>query len=126
MDTAKKIYLDWNGRISRKTYWIFSIPIALLYFAIFFMGIYRRFFFSLAPIIYLLTAYPSIMLNIKRAHDRNRSGLFTLLLFLPLISLWPAVELGFLVEPKRQINTGHPMITGINQTYGLLKSKRAA
>jgi hypothetical protein len=29
--TIKKVYLDWHGRICRKTYWIYSIPLALIY-----------------------------------------------------------------------------------------------
>ena len=108
MDTAKKIYLDWNGRISRKTYWIFSIPIILLDLAVFFLGIFSRFFSMLAPIVYFLMCYPSLILNIKRAHDRNRSGLFTLLLFLPLICLWPAVELGFFSGTEEANQYGAP------------------
>jgi uncharacterized membrane protein YhaH (DUF805 family) len=50
--------------------------------------------------VYLVTSLfvlpVGIFLAIKRAHDRNRSGWFVLLMFLPLISLWPVVEFLFL------------------------------
>jgi uncharacterized membrane protein YhaH (DUF805 family) len=39
--------------------------------------------------------YASIAMLIKRSHDRNRSGHFIWLMFIPIINLWPAIELSF-------------------------------
>lgn len=47
-------------------------------------------------IFWLITLVPAIFLTIKRCHDRNRTGWFSLLLFVPVIFLWPIVELCFL------------------------------
>lgn len=44
----------------------------------------------------LLYAWMTFALYIKRAHDRGWSGWFSLLLLLPLISVWPLIELLFL------------------------------
>ena len=41
----------------------------------------------------LLTSYPALAINVKRCHDRGRSGWFLLLSAIPLIGLWVAVEL---------------------------------
>ncbi len=44
----------------------------------------------------LIMLVPGILVTIKRAHDRNHSGWFILLCFIPILNLWPAIELGFL------------------------------
>lgn len=52
----------------------------------------------------LLCLYVSFVLAIKRAHDRNRSGWFVLLYLVPLVQLWPTIELLFFrgtVGPNR-------------------------
>ncbi len=36
-----------------------------------------------------------LAVNVKRAHDRGRSGLFLLVLLIPIVQLWPLVELYF-------------------------------
>ena len=88
------VYLLWHGRASRKTYWIFSIPIAALW-------VINQYWVSkinesLSLLLLAIIIYPATMINIKRCHDRNRTGFFSLLLLIPLISLWPLIELGFI------------------------------
>lgn len=43
-----------------------------------------------------LTFWPTLALNVKRCHDRNRTGWFVLLAFLPLLSIWYLIEIVFL------------------------------
>jgi uncharacterized membrane protein YhaH (DUF805 family) len=51
----------------------------------------------LALIILLVLLVASCMLAIKRCHDRDKSGWFVLISFIPVIGpLWMLVELGFL------------------------------
>jgi uncharacterized membrane protein YhaH (DUF805 family) len=46
---------------------------------------------------------PTIMVCIKRFHDRGKSGRFVLVNFIPLIGpLWLLVELGFLLGTRDQ------------------------
>ena len=44
----------------------------------------------------LVLIWPSIVMYIKRAHDRNWPGAFILLMFVPLVNIWPLIELLFL------------------------------
>ena len=95
------IFLSWEGRITRKTYWLYFLPIALIF------GI-NEFYFStvnvyLEAIFMIVILYPSMMINIKRCHDLDRSGYFSLLLFIPGVNLWPLIELGF-YKGSRNIN----------------------
>jgi uncharacterized membrane protein YhaH (DUF805 family) len=43
----------------------------------------------------LVASYCAIALGVKRCHDRDRTGWFMLVNFVPLLCLWPLVELTF-------------------------------
>jgi len=107
MGKFKKVYLSWDGRICRKTFWIYSIPLSLLCLPSLFPGSADD-MFHWSDILVLMAAYPIIMVNIKRAHDRNRSGWFTLLLLVPIVSMWPFIELGFLKGNDEGNRYGEP------------------
>jgi uncharacterized membrane protein YhaH (DUF805 family) len=48
-------------------------------------------------ILLLLTLWPSICIYAKRWHDRDKSGWWSLIMFIPIIGgIWMLVELGFL------------------------------
>ena len=94
VDLLKMIYLSHKGRVNRFTYWVYSLPLAIMYLPlIIFPDAINEY---LLLLIALFVMYPAMMINIKRCHDRGRSGFFSLILFLPLISLWPLIELGFI------------------------------
>lgn len=40
--------------------------------------------------------YTGLALAVRRCHDRGRSGWFLLLLLIPLVNLWPLIELAFI------------------------------
>jgi uncharacterized membrane protein YhaH (DUF805 family) len=40
--------------------------------------------------------FPTLAFNVKRCHDRGRSGLFTLVGLIPVINLWYLAEMFFL------------------------------
>lgn len=108
MPDWKSVYLSYSGRISRKTYWLFSVPL----FAIFVLNdIYVR---GYSELIYLVIFFAvvilSIMLNIQRCHDRGRSGWFSLLLLVPIVSLWPMIELCFIKGNDHRNEYGGPVI----------------
>jgi len=43
-----------------------------------------------------LSVVPATMVGIKRCHDRNHSGLYLFLIFVPLLGFWWLfIELGF-------------------------------
>jgi len=100
--SLSELLFSTKGRITRTTYWTFFGAYFVLFLIAFFidfliiansdwMGIS---IFSM--ILSLLAIYPSIVIQIKRLHDRDRPGWFFLLNFIPLANLWIAIEVGFL------------------------------
>lgn len=55
---------------------------------------------GLASIVSLVLLWPSLANNIKRCHDRNKSGWWLIAYFLACLTiigaLWPLIELGFM------------------------------
>ncbi len=90
---ATQFYASTKGRIGRSNYWYGGIPLAIIGYATEFFITQANFNLYLG--ITLALACPAFVLSIKRAHDRNKSGWFTLLLLVPIVSLWPIIELGF-------------------------------
>lgn len=86
-------YLNWQGRICRKTYLIYSIPIGLI--VIFAEEYCRSKNFYIYTALILSITYPALMLNIKRAHDLDKPGWYNILLLLPLICFIPMFEFTF-------------------------------
>lgn len=83
----KFLYTVFDGRINRKPYWLGTlgllVAVMILYGLIFsVLGIA-----SIIPIIILslATLYPSFALIIKRLHDRNKSGWWSLVFYIPSI-----------------------------------------
>ena len=93
---TKDFLLNWQGRINRQRYWTFVLlalagsVIAGIVDAILTGGI-------LGVLFSLALVYPSIIVGIKRWHDRDKSGWWSLIAFIPLIGfLWVLIECGFL------------------------------
>lgn len=102
------MFLDWRGRISRKSFWVFGLlPTALLVIA-------ESTVTESRPLPYwillLASLVFSVAIDIKRCHDLNRSGWFTLLLLVPFLNVWPFVELGFLPGTAAPNKYGPPAI----------------
>ena len=98
MDLAS-LYFSSNGRISRKVYWLASLPLVALYIVADLLMEGQPSFGDviLALIILLALSVPSFVLAIKRCHDRDKSGWFVLISFIPVVGpIWLLVELGFL------------------------------
>ena len=108
---------SFEGRISRRTYWytvVVDIICTVIFLALwiipvdayfmFFMEIGVLELYDAVNIFRLLTLFVGLPLSIwighaitvKRLHDRNRSGWWTLMSFVPAIGpLWLAIECGF-------------------------------
>lgn len=119
----KWILFDFEGRLSRAKYWLASLITLLpvLGFAFWFMasaitlgegGMMTSFDFSLeGPWVWvLLLASPLLVwthlaINVKRWHDRDKSGFWMLIQIIPYLGeLWAFIELGCLrgtVGPNR-------------------------
>lgn len=105
--SSQKFSLSWflfslDGRIGRRSFWC-AFPI------IFSMGIILSVILEslkesknmnglfIIGILMLILLWPSLAIQAKRWHDRNKSGYWILLNFIPIIGfLWITFELGFL------------------------------
>ena len=96
-----KLFTSFHGRIPRAQWWLGSVLIilsqALLMTLVETAGGKVE---LVQGFIWLLTLVPHLAINIKRCHDRDRSGWFILLTFIPLVNLWYIVEVGFLPGTK--------------------------
>lgn len=116
----KQFYLTADGRVNRQQWWlrlvlpftVISIILVLLDMA---LGTYNREdgigvlsgLFSLAALV------PAILVYIKRFHDRDKSGWWLLIMFVPIIgAIWLLIELGFLAGTPGPNRFGPPVVDG--------------
>lgn len=90
----------FGGRLPRAGYWLGNLVILVVFISLVF-GLAKfvkdptqlKLFVQLA---YLPMAWSSIALQVKRWHDRGKSGFWFFISFIPLIGpLWSFIELGF-------------------------------
>lgn len=81
-------YADFQGRSARSEYWWFVLFMVLLNFA---LGILSQILGSFGDLIGALVGLalliPGIALTIRRFHDIDMSGWFTLLLLIPIVNI---------------------------------------
>lgn len=102
--TLPQLFFSLRGRIPRSTYWLkYFLPYVALYIIAVIIdnasGMYNESagagVFSSAFM--LIAFYPSLAVTVKRCHDRDHSGWFLLIGFIPILgAIWLLIELGFL------------------------------
>lgn len=89
-----KQYADFNGRARRKEYWMFFLFNVLVGVVLgIFSGIGKAMdsnvisiFFSVISYIYSLAVLvPVIAVGVRRLHDINKSGMYLLICFIPIV-----------------------------------------
>jgi len=102
----KDMLFSFEGRISRKPYWMWILfiiigTIVTITIDIMILGesIEETGGFTPVYIIFsLLTIWPSLAIQAKRWHDRDKSAWWILITLIPVIGpIWALVENGFLV-----------------------------
>jgi uncharacterized membrane protein YhaH (DUF805 family)/ABC-type dipeptide/oligopeptide/nickel transport system permease component len=100
-----QLYFSFDGRIGRQTFWLkgvllYSLILLIVAFAVgLIAGLAESpgLFLLLILPVYVLGFWPSLAVQVKRWHDRDRSGWWVLIGFIPVIgSIWTLIELGFL------------------------------
>ena len=83
-------YADFTGRARRKEYWLFMLAFSIAELVL--MGLTGGFkeepstLSGVALVLFCLAVgIPSVAVGVRRLHDTNRSGWWTLLIFLPFI-----------------------------------------
>ena len=91
------ILFSFEGRLSRRPYWVFAgatVVLGLILYALF--GTDEAAEAALA-VVSLLLLWPSLAIQAKRWHDRDKSGWWILMNFVPVIGpIWVLIENGFL------------------------------
>ena len=113
----------FRGRITRLDFWIAQLVyLVLVLVAIFGLsGIARAWgetaasHYTLGTVMvagYVLLAWSSLAVSIKRFHDRNKPGWWMLFSFIPIVVLFVLIELGFF-EGTRGTNRFGPSPKGL-------------
>ena len=98
-DDIRTLLFGFRGRLPRKAFWLYgvvglSLAQLLAYALLGIAGAADRLAEGLST---LLVAWPSLAITIKRWHDRDKSGWWTLINLIPVVgTLWTLVECGFL------------------------------
>ena len=99
----KSLWLSPNGRATRRDLWLRTyLPFLGIYVLAFILDMITGNFDAqkgyglISALVSLILIWPWIAVLIKRCHDRDKTGWFVLLFLVPLLNLWPAIELYFL------------------------------
>jgi uncharacterized membrane protein YhaH (DUF805 family) len=106
MTLGQKLFA-FDGRLRRRDYWLLSVGVYLaLLFAISLLGVLTGADFDdpddlvaalILFVVGLAALWPSMALTVKRCHDRNQSGWWSLLSLIPLIGgFWALLNLGIM------------------------------
>jgi uncharacterized membrane protein YhaH (DUF805 family) len=108
-DAAK--FFTFNGRIDRGTYWIISIIGIVVVFACLFMlgsqvsGLAQ----VIAGVIALVCYWMMLAANVKRWHDRDKSGAWIFISLVPFIGgIWAFIETGLMPGTVGKNSFGWP------------------
>ncbi len=88
----KFLFLSFEGRINRQPFWLGALAIFVANGIVF--AVFQAW---LAGLLQLALAYPTFAVAVKRCHDRNKSGWWSLLLLIPVVGIiWAVIDLGLL------------------------------
>lgn len=114
--SIKEILFSFSGRIPRKTYWYAFLGVVAATFVIMFIaallsGASESAVIVISFIMYIPLMWVSLAIQVKRWHDRNKSGWWVLIGFIPLIGpIWALIENGFLAGDETENRFGKPTV----------------
>jgi uncharacterized membrane protein YhaH (DUF805 family) len=130
MDFAH-LFFSFDGRIRRMHFWIGVIVLWVVQWAVWSVTIGGAMgaavmagnpgaAFSgvglIGVVVFVAMVWPSVALQAKRWHDRNKTGWMVLINFIPLVGwLWTLIECGF-VDGTPGPNTYGPSPKGLGST----------
>lgn len=97
------LLFQFDGRINRAKFWagVGALFVGYFLIAILFGAIDSSAVRGILVILYLGFIWPSLAISIKRWHDRDKSGWWVLIGFIPIIGpIWSLIETGILEGTK--------------------------
>lgn len=101
--SLKEIFLSFEGRIPRKVFWLYGIlGVMVVSFVVMLVigllvSMLGEWLMILAIPFYILLIWASLAVQVKRWHDRDKSGWWVLIGLIPVIGFfWQLIECGFL------------------------------
>ena len=97
-DTGFKNLFSFSGRIGRGEWWGITVGLIVVYIVAALLAQTENVIAILITIVlYIVAVWISLATSVKRWHDRNKSGWWILIGFIPLIGgIWALIEQGFL------------------------------
>jgi uncharacterized membrane protein YhaH (DUF805 family) len=99
-------YVGFQGRARRKEYWMFFLFNVIIAFVIGFVEGLLNLPQVLSTLYSLAIFLPSLAVGVRRLHDTGRSGLWLLIVFIPLIGF--IILLVFFCEDSKENNQYGP------------------
>ncbi len=87
VDYLKKDYVKFDGRVSRRQYWMFALFSFLISFVLGIIGGLIPVLGIISLLYVLALVVPSVGLSIRRLHDLNLSGWFFLICLIPFVGV---------------------------------------
>lgn len=111
--SLKETLFSFRGRIRRSTYWKIFLALIGIMIVVVFLGIAMNVNEIVATtflvILYIPLIWISLALQVKRWHDRDKSGWFVLVSFIPIIGpIWAFIENGCLAGSDTANRFGPP------------------
>ncbi len=104
---AFDVLFSFKARLNRKRFWLYQIGVAI--------ATSVPFLFGEGWVTGILELWAQAALSVKRAHDRDRSGWFVLVMLIPLVNIWPIIELWLLRGTTGDNQYGPDPLPGSNQ-----------
>ena len=110
MDIVQLMFA-FRGRINRKLFWLATLVLAVGYAIADVMAeAADESIAGLGFLTMIILVWPSLAVQTKRWHDRNKSGLWNLLCLVPIAGpIWAIIELGFQKGTPRANLYGSPL-----------------
>lgn len=113
----QQFYLSAQGRVNRRQWWLYLVlPVIVVSVILSIIDSSMGTFDAesglglLSGIWTLIVIIPSILVHIKRFHDRDKSGWWVLIGLIPIIgAIWLLIELGFLKGTEGPNRFGPPV-----------------
>ena len=94
----KRYLFSFEGRVTRLEYWMYYVPLIIGFIIVSTTSnvLGEEAAIIILCLVGLVLFWSLIAIQVKRWHDRDKSGWWILINFIPIIGIWALIENGFL------------------------------